>query len=144
MIRKAAMFVIGMALVIYGAYADPTARVTGGNSIGQGPGHTIVAFSLSCDGSSPNNLMLKWDAGSFKLQSLIQAQCSSNAGVFTYTGSGYGELKMDKLTYGVPIYFTLTDDGSVETANIVVSHPGGIPNFLDASITLDNLQYHNP
>jgi hypothetical protein len=53
MMRKAVMFLIGMALVVSTVYAEPTARVTGGTSVC----HSINLGANICKGGNWNVLV---------------------------------------------------------------------------------------
>ncbi len=107
MIRKAAMLLLGMALVVSTVYADPAPLVTGGGNILRGPDHETLSVSLSCNPQGTNNLMLSGDLGDFRLDTLASACTISGS---TITGYGTGTFN------GVPnteVSFSFTDDGKV-------------------------------
>lgn len=139
MIRKAAMLLLGMALVVSTVYADPTARVTGGGKLQPG---VNVAFSLTCDGSGANNLVFKWDAGNFHLDAITpgSASCTSNSGVYTYSSTGTGTVN------GVPgatVTIEITQDTKGGNSQVGVSWYDGLNDITGAGGYLNGITFHN-
>lgn len=133
MIRKAAMLVIGMALVMSTVYADP-AKVTGGGNIAKGEN---LAFSLSC-GDGPNNLVFNSPYGDFRLDTAA-SKCTPDASGSITSISGTGTGTWNKAS-SVTVTYTFTRDTKGGTI-VSLSFPE-VPLEV-MNIGLPGIQFHS-
>lgn len=156
---KIALLTIALTAAATAVAARSTCWMTGGGSIFDTNGETIVegrnthGFVVHCEPRNSDNLQINWYENRFHLTSLNSAMCiddpnltpeSPDAEFDTFIGMGEGRLNN---VNGYQIYFVFTDDGQPgvgDTALIIITDPDGneIRN-VEGPLTFGNHQAHS-